>query len=144
MNVTVKYRVIRYHVILKKSHQGSAFQFVVADSFYSITTIKLLCNSSEAAKKTAWKKNGGVRKLVGKIGVRKGSAGSAGGLLESASQEHPEEAKFWRLRANMMFLMMSLRFFKYFFKIASTVAEVIEQNKQNITPKLYVVYSSTL
>ena len=25
MNVTVKYRVICYHVILKKSHQGSAF-----------------------------------------------------------------------------------------------------------------------
>ena len=58
--------------------------------------------------------------------------------------EIAEDAKFWRLRANMMFLMMSLRFFKYFFKIASTVAEVIEQNKQNITPKLYVVYSSTL
>ena len=49
----------------------------MADSFNFATTIKLLCNSSGAAYKQLLKNIGGVRKLVGKIGVRKGSAGSA-------------------------------------------------------------------
>ena len=72
------YRVILRLNFYEKLNWGSAFYSVVADPINFATTNKLFDNSIVTAWQQLWNINWGVRKLPGKIGVRQGSAGSAG------------------------------------------------------------------
>ena len=72
------YRVILRLNLYEKSNWGSAFYSVVADPIIFSTTNKLFDNNIVTAWQQLLKINWGVRKLLEKIGVRQGSAGSAG------------------------------------------------------------------
>ena len=72
------YRVILKLNFYEKLNWGSAFYSVVADPIIFSTTIKLFDNNIVTAWQQLLKINWGVRKLLEKIGVRQGSAGSAG------------------------------------------------------------------
>ena len=65
-------------MFMKKFNWGSAFYSVVADPINFATTNKQFDNNIVTAWQQLWSINWGVRKLPGKIGVRQGSAGSAG------------------------------------------------------------------
>ena len=72
------YRVILRLNFYEKLNWGSAFYSVVADPIIFSTTNKLFDNNIVTAWQQLLEINWGVRKLLEKIGVRQGSAGSAG------------------------------------------------------------------
>ena len=72
------YRVILRLNFYEKLNWGSAFYSVVADPIIFSTTNKLFDNNIVTAWQQLLKINWGVCKLLEKIGVRQGSAGSAG------------------------------------------------------------------
>ena len=55
-----------------------------------------------------------------------------------------DETRLWRLRAIRMFLMTSLRFFKYFFRTTNASIDTVAQRMGNATSKPTVDLSSGL